>query len=56
MLFHISMTIRIPHGVAPERVKELTALEHQRANELEHEGKWLHAWRVAGKWANASIF
>jgi muconolactone D-isomerase len=56
MLFHISMTIRIPHDVPPERVKELTSLEHQRANELEREGKWLHAWRVVGKWANVSIF
>ncbi len=56
MLFHVGMTIRIPHDVAPERVKELTAKEHQRATELERQGKWLHAWRVAGKWANVSIF
>ncbi len=56
MLFHVGMTIRIPHDVAPERIKELTAKEHERATELERQGKWLHAWRVAGKWANVSIF
>ncbi len=31
-------------------------LEHKRAGELERAGKWIHAWRVAGKWANVSIF
>jgi muconolactone D-isomerase len=56
MLFHVSMTIRIPHEVEQERIKKLTALEHERAGELESQGKWLHAWRVAGKWANVSIF
>ena len=56
MLFHVSMTIRIPHDVDPEKAKQLTVLEHERAKELERQGKWLHAWRVAGKWANVSIF
>jgi muconolactone D-isomerase len=56
MLFHVSMTIRIPHDAEPERIKKLTALEHERAAELERQGKWLHAWRVVGKWANVSIF
>ncbi len=56
MLFHVGMTIRIPHDVEPERIKQLTAKEHERATELEKQGKWLHAWRVVGKWANVSIF
>ena len=56
MLFHVGMTIRIPHDVAPERVRQLIALEHERAGELERQGKWRHVWRVAGKWANVSIF
>ena len=56
MLFHVSMTIRIPHEVASEKVKQLQAQEHERALELERQGKWLHAWRVVGKWANVSVF
>ena len=56
MLFHVHMTIRIPHDVDPERVKQLTAKEHERAIELEKQGKWLYAWRVVGQWANVSIF
>jgi muconolactone D-isomerase len=56
MLFHVTMTIRIPHDVDPEKIKQLTSQEHERAKELQHQGKWLHAWRVVGKWANVSIF
>jgi muconolactone D-isomerase len=56
MLFHVSMTIRIPHNVPLDTVKQLTAQEHERAGELEHQVKWRHAWRVVGKWANVSIF
>ena len=56
MLFLVNMTVRIPHGLEPERIKRLTALEHEIAGELERQGKWLHAWRVVGKWANVSIF
>lgn len=56
MLFHVTIAVRMPHDVVPEKVKQLGALEHERAAELQREGKWLHLWRVAGKWANVSIF
>ena len=56
MLFHVTIAVRMPHDVDPEKVKQLGALEHERAAELQREGKWLHLWRVAGKWANVSIF
>jgi muconolactone D-isomerase len=56
MLFHAIMTIRIPYDTDPEKITKLTAQEHERAKELQLQGKWLHLWRVAGKWANVSIF
>ncbi len=56
MIFHLTITVRMPHDVAPARVKELGEMEHVRAAELQQAGKWLHLWRVAGKWANVSIF
>ena len=56
MLFHVTMTVRIPHEVDPEKITQLNAQEHERARELQLQGKWLHLWRVAGKWANVSIF
>ncbi len=56
MLFHVIMTVHIPPDSDPDKMKRLQAEEHQRANELQVQGKWLHLWRVAGKYANISIF
>lgn len=56
MLFHVSIAVRIPHDADPEKIKVLGEREHERAKELQQQGKWLHLWRVAGKFANISIF
>jgi muconolactone D-isomerase len=56
MLFHVTITVRMPHDVDSEKIKRLEAMEHERAAELQRKGKWLHLWRVAGKWANVSVF
>jgi muconolactone D-isomerase len=56
MLFHVSMTVRIPYDMDHETRRLLTSGEHERAAELVRLGKWIHAWRVVGKWANFSIF
>ncbi len=56
MLFHVIMDVRIPFDSDPETIKQLQAREHARAEELQRQGKWPHLWRVAGKYANISIF
>jgi muconolactone D-isomerase len=56
MLFHVSINVRILPGSDPEKIRQLQTLEHERANDLQLQGKWLHLWRVAGKYANISIF
>jgi muconolactone D-isomerase len=56
MLFHVYITVQIPHNADPEKIKELGAQEHERAKELQQQGKWVHLWRVAGKFANVSVF
>jgi muconolactone D-isomerase len=56
MLFHVSITVRIPHDADAEKIKRLSAQEHERAKELQLQHKWLHLWRVAGKYANVSVF
>ena len=56
MLFHVMMTVKMPHDVDPEKVKQLGVREHARAAEQQRQGKWPHLWRVAGKWSNVSIF
>ncbi|WP_263357244.1 muconolactone Delta-isomerase [Acidicapsa ligni] len=55
MLFHVYIDVQIPHGTDPEKLKELSEREHERAKELQLRGKWIHLWRVAGKYSNITI-
>ena len=56
MLFMVEMDVRLPTDVLPSEVEELRARERERAQELQRDGRWLHLWRVAGRYANVSIF
>jgi muconolactone delta-isomerase len=56
MLFHVHIDVRIPHDADSEKIKQLSEQEHARAQQLQRQGKWLHLWRVAGKYANISVF
>ncbi|WP_077035511.1 muconolactone Delta-isomerase [Pelomonas sp. KK5] len=56
MLFHVQMTVRLPHDLPEARADELKARERAMAQALQHEGKWRHLWRIAGRYANVSVF
>lgn len=56
MLFKVEMAVNVPPGFDAERVEALKAAEKARAQDLQRQGKWRHLWRVAGLYANVSIF
>jgi len=56
MLFHVEMTVKLPSNTDPTLADRLKADEKQRALELQRAGKWRHLWRIAGRYANVSIF
>lgn len=56
MLFHVQMTVRLPHDMPPARADELKAREKAMAQELQRAGRWRHLWRIAGRYANVSVF
>lgn len=56
MLFMVEMDVRVPAHIVPEQFDALKAVEKARAAELQEAGKWRHLWRVAGRYANVSIF
>ena len=56
MLFHVHIDVQVPHGIDQDTLKQLSEREHERARELQLQGKWTHLWRVAGKFSNISIF
>ena len=56
MLYHVRMDVRPPHGIDPAEFDRLKAEEKARAEALQREGKWMHLWRIAGQYANISVF
>ena len=56
MLFQVEMDVRIPHDFPAEKAEALKQSERARAQDLQRGGVWRHLWRVAGRYANVSIF
>ena len=56
MLFHVQMTVRLPHTMPAAQADELKAREKAIAQQLQREGTWRHLWRIAGRYANVSVF
>jgi muconolactone D-isomerase len=56
MLYCVQMDVRVPHDIDPAHFDRLKAEEKTRAQDLQRAGKWIHLWRVAGRYANISIF
>jgi muconolactone D-isomerase len=50
------MDVRLPHDLPQEKADSLKQVERERARELQRQGKWRHLWRVAGRYANISVF
>lgn len=56
MLYCVHMAVRTPPGTDPALFDRLKAEEKAQSQELQRSGKWRHLWRVAGQYANISVF
>jgi muconolactone D-isomerase len=56
MLYCVEMDVVVPHDVDAAKFEHLKASEKAFSQKLQHEGKWVHLWRIAGRYANISIF
>jgi muconolactone D-isomerase len=56
MLFQVRMDVSIPQGLDPQVRAETLAKERAYSQELQRKGKWRHIWRIAGEYANYSVF
>jgi muconolactone D-isomerase len=56
MLFMAEMEVRIPHDLPPDVADEIKAREKEYSQAIQRDGRWPHIWRVAGRYANVSIF
>jgi muconolactone D-isomerase len=56
VLFLVHMEVRLPPDMPAERAEDLKARERELAQSLQRDGRWLHLWRIVGRYANASVF
>ena len=56
MLYHVTMDVRLPPDLDPAAADRLKAEEKAVAQRLQREGKWVHLWRIVGRYANVSVF
>ncbi|SDL23701.1 muconolactone delta-isomerase [Modicisalibacter muralis] len=56
MLFQVEMTVKLPPDMPAEQAAKIKATEKAYSQKLQDQGKWRHLWRVAGSYANVSIF
>ncbi|ALK97584.1 muconolactone delta-isomerase [Massilia sp. WF1] len=56
MLFHVRMNVNLPVSMPADQAARLKQDEKALAQQLQYDGKWRHLWRIAGQYANVSIF
>jgi muconolactone D-isomerase len=56
MLFHVTMEVNLPPDMPEAEANDIKTREKAYAQDLMRKGKWPHIWRVAGRYANVSIF
>jgi muconolactone D-isomerase len=56
MLFKVTMNVQLPPAMPKAEADQLKLKEKEMAAQLQHSGHWRHLWRIAGRYANVSIF
>ncbi|QRX81681.1 muconolactone Delta-isomerase [Glaciimonas sp. PAMC28666] len=56
MLFQVRMDVNLPQTMPEHQATELKKTEREIAQALQVSGKWRHLWRIAGQYANISVF
>ncbi len=56
MLFHVRMDVALPADMPRETADEIKSREKAYSQALQRSGKWRHIWRLAGEYANFSVF
>lgn len=56
MLYMVRMDVQLPHHLPPAEFEAIKAREKAYAQELQRSGQWQHLWRIAGEYANFSVF
>jgi muconolactone D-isomerase len=56
MLYMVHMQVDIPATLPKAEADRLKAEEKAFSQKLQQDGTWRHLWRIAGQYANYSVF
>jgi muconolactone D-isomerase len=56
MLYLVHMRVQLPPDLDEAVAADLKSREKAIAHELQRDGRWKELWRVAGEYANYSVF
>jgi muconolactone D-isomerase len=56
MIFHVEMKVNIPSTLDKDIAAGLISKEREISQSYQRTGKWAYLWRIAGQYANISIF
>jgi muconolactone D-isomerase len=56
MLFMAEMEVHLPPDMPAAEADDIKAREKEFAQTIMRDGRWPHIWRIAGRYANVSIF
>ncbi|MES2261760.1 MAG: muconolactone Delta-isomerase [Pseudomonadota bacterium] len=56
MLFQVRMDVNLPAAMPAAEAEAIKAKEKAYSHQLQQSGKWRHLWRIAGQYANISVF
>jgi muconolactone D-isomerase len=56
MLYAVRMDVILPPDMDPAARDDLITREKSYSQELQRAGKWPQIWRIAGQYANLSVF
>ena len=56
MLFAVRMDVARPADLDPQLRADTLVREKAYSHRLQQDGKWLHIWRIAGRYSNLSVF
>jgi len=56
MLFAVTMEVSLPLDLEDDARNDVLAREKAYSLGLQHAGEWVSIWRIAGRYANLSIF
>lgn len=56
MFYYVETDVQMPHGLDPAALDRIKPDGKAMSQDLQRQARWRHLWRIAGRYANVSVF